>query len=308
MGRDCAGRPGSDGAALSRQGRADDRLMRIILIGQAAFAKESLDKLVQRGDQVVAVYCPPDAPGARVDPVKQRASELGIPVRQHTSLKAPEVRDEFASFGADLAILAYVTQIVPPSVFSVPRLGSICFHPSLLPKYRGASAINWALINGETLTGLTLFWVDAGIDTGPILLQKEVPIDPDDTAGSLYFNKIFPLGVSAISEAVALIAGGHPPRVVQDESKATYDPPCRDEHAVIDWSRPAPEVYNLVRGCDPQPGAHTAWRDKRLRIFECRLERGDGRGAPGELIDLGGEDVKVALAGGTLIVKKIRGD
>ena len=107
-------------------------------------------------------------------------------------MKTPEVREEFQSLNADLAILAFVTHIVPPQIFSLPKLGSICFHPSLLPKYRGASALNWALINGESFTGLTLFWVDQGIDTGPILLQKEVKVEPDDTTGSLYFNKIFP--------------------------------------------------------------------------------------------------------------------
>src|SRR5262245_65657619 len=140
--------------------------MRIILIGQAAFAEKSLEKLVTNGEEVVAVFCPPDAPGGKFDPVKQRALQLGIPVHQHKSLKGPEVREQFVSLQADLAILAFVTQIVPPSVFSVPRLGSICFHPSLLPKYRGRSAINWALIKGESKTGVSLFWVDEGIDTG----------------------------------------------------------------------------------------------------------------------------------------------
>jgi methionyl-tRNA formyltransferase len=282
--------------------------MRIILIGQAAFAEKSLDKLVGTGDEVVAVYCPPDAAGGSVDPVKQKALQLGIPVRQHKSLKAPEVRDEFVSFDADLAILAFVTQIVPQQVFSVPRLGSICFHPSLLPKYRGASAINWAVIRGERATGVTIFWVDPGIDTGPILLQKAVEIAPDDTTGSLYFNKIFPLGVEAIGEAVALIKSGHPPRLVQDESNATYDAPCRDEHAAIDWSRPAHDVYNLIRGCDPQPGAHTTWRGKTLRMFDCRLQPGDVRAMPGEITHVGAEDVHVALSGGRLIVKRVRGD
>ena len=282
--------------------------MRIILIGQAAFAEKSLEQLVGQGEDIVAVYCPPDAPGGRLDPLKQKALQLGIPVRQHRSLKAPEVRDEFASFDADLAILAFVTQIVPREVFSVPRLGSICFHPSLLPRYRGASALNWALINGESITGLTLFWVDPGMDTGPILLQKEVAVDPDDTTGSLYFNKVFPLGVDAIGEAVALIKGGNPPRIVQDESRATYDPPCRDEHARIDWSRPAPAVYNLIRGCDPQPGAHATWHGKTVRIFDCRLQRGDPPAAPGHITGIGAEDVNVALAGGTLIVKKVRAD
>ncbi len=282
--------------------------MRIILIGQAAFAEKSLEKIVGKGEEVVAVYCPPDAPGGKLDPVKQKALELAIPVRQHKSLKALEVRDEFIGFKADLAILAFVTQIVPPPVFTAPRLGSICFHPSLLPKYRGASAINWALIKGETITGLTLFWVDQGIDTGPILLQKEVRVEPDDTTGSLYFNKIFPLGVEAIGDAVDLIKAGNPPRMVQDESKANYDPPCRDEHAGIDWSKPAQEVYNLIRGCDPQPGAHTLVHQKKVRLFECRMRRDNVSIAPGTIIAVDGETLSVALNGGTMVVNKMRGD
>jgi methionyl-tRNA formyltransferase len=282
--------------------------MRIILIGQAAFAEKTLDKLVGKGEEIVAVYCPPDPPNGKFDPLKQKALQLGISVRQHKSLKAPAVRDEFIELNADLAILAFVTQIVPPQVFNVPRLGSICFHPSLLPKYRGASAINWALIKGEPVTGLTLFWVDPGIDTGPILLQKQVTVEPDETTGSLYFNKIFPLGIEAIGEAVDLINAGNPPRIVQDESKASYDPPCRDEHAKIDWSKPAQQVYNLIRGCDPQPGAHTTWRGKTLRIFDARLQLGNNSAAPGEIVHIGPEEVSVASAGGTLIVKKMRGD
>ena len=282
--------------------------MRIILMGQAAFAEKALDKLIGKGEEVVAVYCPPDPPSGKFDPVKQKALQLGIPVNQHKSLKAPEVRDEFASYNADLAILAFVTQIVPPQVFSVPRLGSICFHPSLLPKYRGASAINWALINGETKTGLTLFWVDQGIDTGPILLQREVAVEPDDTTGSLYFNKIFPLGVDAIGDAVDLIKAGNPPRIAQEESKATYDPPCRDEHAKIDWSKPAARVYNLIRGCDPQPGAHTTFKGMMVRLFDCRLQSSDGSSAAGRIAAVGAEDMNVTLNGGTLTVKRVRGD
>lgn len=282
--------------------------MRIILIGQAAFAEKTLDNLVGNGEEIVAVYCPLDPPNGKFDPVKQKALQLGIPVNQHKTLKAPEVRDEFVSYNADLAILAFVTQIVPPQVFSVPRLGSICFHPSLLPKYRGASAINWALINGETKTGLTLFWVDSGIDTGPILLQQEVKVEPDDTTGSLYFNKIFPLGVEAIGAAVDLIKAGNPPRIVQDESKATYDPPCRDEHAKIDWSKPAQEVYNLIRGCDPQPGAHATWQGKMVRIFDARMQSGSNTTLAGQVTGIGAEEITIALNGGTLTVKKVRGE
>jgi len=282
--------------------------MRIILIGQAAFAEKSLEKLIGKGERVVAVYCPPDPPNGKFDPVKQRALALGIPVRQHQSFKAPEVCDEFIALNADLAVLAFVTQIVPPRVFSVPRLGSICFHPSLLPKYRGASAINWALIKGESVTGLSLFWVDKGIDTGPILLQKEVKVDPDDTTGSLYFNKIFPLGIEAIGEAIDLINAGNPPRIVQDGSQANYDPPCGDAHAKIDWSRPAQAVYNLIRGCDPQPGAHAIYRGKMVRLFDARLQPGSNSTPAGQVTGIGAEEITVALNGGTLTVRKARAD
>jgi len=278
--------------------------MRIILIGQAAFAAETLDKLMSKGEEVVAVYCPPDPPNGNFDPVKQKALALGISVRQHKTLKAPEVPEEFLSLDADLAILAFVTQIVPQQVFSVPRLGSICFHPSLLPKYRGANAINWALIKGESVTGLSLFWVDPGIDTGPVLLQKEVKVDPDDTTGSLYFNKIFPLGI----EAVDLLKTGNAPRIVQDESKASYQPPCRDEHAKIDWSKPAQEVYNLIRGCDPQPGAHTTYNGKMVRIFNARLQNGANLATVGQVTGIGAEDLTIALNGGRLTVKRVRGE
>lgn len=282
--------------------------MRIILIGQAAFAEKTLEKLAGKGEEVVAVYCPPDPPSGKFDPVKQKAIDLQIPVRQHKSFKAPEVSDEFVALHADLAILAFVTQIVPQQIFSAPSLGSICFHPSLLPKYRGASAINWALINGEAVTGLSLFWVDKGIDTGPILLQKEVKVEPDDTTGSLYFNKIFPLGVEAIGEAVDLIKAGNPPRIVQDESKANYDPICGDEHAKIDWSKPAQQVYNLIRGCDPQPGAHTTFTGKRLRLFDARMHLANNSEPTGQVIGIGAEEISVALNGGTLTVKKARGE
>ena len=270
--------------------------MRIILIGQAAFAEKTLDKLVGKGKRSLAVYCPPDPPSGKFDPVKQKALQLGIPVRQHKTIKAPEVREEFVALNADLAILAFVTQIVPPQVFSAPKLGSICFHPSLLPKYRGASAINWALIKGETVTGLTIFWVDQGHRYRPDpAAKRSARSNPDDTTGSLYFNKIFPLGVEAIGEAVDLIKAGNPPRIVQDESKANYDPPCGDEHAKIDWSKPAQEVYNLIRGCDPQPGAHTTYEGKIVRLFDTHLQLENDAAAPGEVTGIGDEEITIAL-------------
>lgn len=280
--------------------------MRIILIGQAAFAEKVLEGLRSQGHDVLSVYCPPDAPGGKLDPVKVRAQALGVPVHQHKTLKGPDVQREFEAAQADLAVLAYVTQIVPQNVFEVPRLGSICFHPSLLPKYRGGSAIPWQLIKGESESGVTMFWVDPGIDTGPILLQKRAAIDADDTAATLYFNKLFPLGVDVVLESVELVAAGNAPRLPQDESLATYDPLCRDEHAGVDWSRPVDEVYNLIRGCDPNPGAHTLLRGDKLRLFDCRATRG-GTHTPGVVEAITDSAVVIGAGGGSIVARKLRG-
>ena len=279
--------------------------MRVILIGQAAFAEKVLDGLGERGHDVAAIYCPPDAPGARPDPVKVRGQALGIPVRQHGKLKGADVQAEFSALAAELGVMAYVTQIVPLPLIETPRLGSICFHPSLLPRYRGGSAIPWQIIRGETRTGVTLFWADAGIDTGPILLQREAEIRPDDTGASLYYDTLFPLGVTAVLDSVDLIAAGKAPRIVQDESLATYDPLCRDEHARIDWSRPVAEVYNLIRGCDPQPGAYVERDGEKLRCYDAR--RADVANlAPGTIGEIGAEGIVVGASGGAIRIGRLR--
>jgi len=289
--------------------------MRIILVGQAAFAEHVLQRLVDRGETVVAVYCPPDGSGARTDPAKVRAVELGISVRQHRSLRRPEVVEEFRSLDADLAVLAFVTQIVPESVIGIPRFGTICFHPSLLPRYRGGSAINWQLIKGESRTGVTVFWTDAGIDTGPIVLRKEAEIAADATAGSLYYETLFPLGVEAVIEAVALIAEGRAPRIAQDERLATYDPLCRDEHAAVSWDRPVREVYNLIRGCDPQPGAFTQIAGRKVRLYDAALDAGAGSSRPSEagdaqttgtIVAVSPDGLRVLTRGGVIRIGRVR--
>jgi len=279
--------------------------MRLILIGQAAFAEKVLDGLRERGHDVAAVYCPPERPGARPDPVKVRAEALGIPVRQHRSLKGAEVQKEFEELRADLGVLAYVTQIVPQNVIDVPRLGCICFHPSLLPRYRGGSAIPWQIIKGETRTGVTVFWTDAGIDTGPILLQKEASIGPDDTAASLYYDKLFQLGVDVVLESVDLVAAGKAPKIPQDLAAGHYDPLCTDEHARIDWSRPVDEIYNLIRGCDPNPGAFVERDGTRIRLFDARRAEAD-HAAPGVIAAIDDRGIVIAAAGGGLRIGKMR--
>jgi len=281
--------------------------MRIALIGQAAFAEKVLQELHAKGEEIVHVYAPPDA-GGRSDPLTNKARELGLPLSQPASFKGQAVYEQFKSLNADLGILAFVTLIVPERILYAPKFKSICFHPSILPRHRGASAINWAIIQGDSETGVTWFWPDQGIDTGPILIQKRVPIAENDTLGSLYFNTLFPLGVQSLFEALELIKTGNAPAIVQDESLATYEPPCRDEHARVDFSKHARDVHNLVRGSDPQPGAFAVYDGKRVRFYEATLEVGLSSGAVGEIVAIGSEGMRIGLEGATLLVKKARID
>ena len=283
-------------------------IVRIALLGQAAFAERALDALIAHGDEIVHVFAPADPPAGKRDPLAARARALGLPLSQPKSFKGDAAFEQFKSLDADLAILAFVTIIVPERILYLPRQKSICFHPSLLPRHRGASGINWAIIQGDAETGVTWFWPDKGIDTGPLLIQKRVPIGENDTTGSIYFNTLFPLGIDAMIEAVGLIAAGRPPAMAQDESNATYDPPCRDEHAKVDFAKPAREVFNLVRGCDPQPGAYASLGDKRLRLYDATLEGAAGGALPGTIAEIGAAGMKIALDGGSLTVKRARID
>jgi methionyl-tRNA formyltransferase len=282
--------------------------LKIALIGQAAFGEKVLQELHSRGEEIVHVFAPPDAAGGRADPLKTKAVELKLPLSQPASFKGEAAYEHFRSLDADLAILAFVTIIVPDRILYAPRLKSICFHPSLLPRHRGASAINWAIIQGDKETGVTVFWPDKGIDTGPIILEKRSPIGENDTTGSLYFEKLFPLGVDAVLEAVDLIARGEAPAIVQDESQATYEPPCRDPHAKVDFTKPAREVYNLIRGCDPQPGAFVNIGDRKLRFYEVALEEAAVNEPAGKIIGIDQDGMRIALNGATVKVKRVRLD
>jgi len=281
--------------------------MRILLVGQAAFAEQILARILEAGDVVVGVVCPPDR-GGTTDPVKTAAVRHDVPVHQFRSLKGPEARAAFAGAGADLAVLAYVTQIVPEPLLQVPRLGSICFHPSVLPRYRGGSAIPWQLIRGETRTGVTVFWPDAGIDTGPILLQRDAAIGPDDTAASLYYETLFPLGIDAVVDAIDAIRTGGAPRAPQDESIATYDPLLGDAHAGIEFSASTQAVHDLIRGCDPTPGAYTTLGDTRVRLFGSRRVPGVPSAAAGTVLALESGGVTIATGDGAVRCARARGD
>jgi len=279
--------------------------MRIIIVGQAAFGKEVLQALNKKDNEVVGIYTPPDIHG-RANPLKELAVQLGIPTFQPEDMRASEVYAEYVKLKPDLNIMAFVTDIIPGNILNYPKLGTIQYHPSLLPKHRGGSAINWAIINGEAKTGITIFWPDKGIDTGPILLQKEVEISPDDTVGSLYFNKLFPLGIEALVKSTELIKQGIAPRVPQDESQASYEGLCTEKDVVINWSQPVTKVYNLIRGTNPQPGAITHLRGRRLKIFDSELLTSSISGFPGEIVNTSKQGFVVAAANGAILVKRVQ--
>ncbi len=284
--------------------------MRIVLIGQAPFGAATLEALLAAGEEVAAVYTPPGRPGAKPDPLKEAALAKGIGCIEPKTFKNDQVFNEFSGLRPDLVVLAFVTAIVPARYFSAASRGAICYHPSILPRHRGASAINWALIMGDKKTGLTVFWPDEGIDTGPILLQKEVDIRAQDTAGSLYFERLFPMGVEAIVESVKLIREGKAPRVAQNDSKATYEPPCDDRVAHLDWKKTGRRIHNLIRGCDPQPGAYADFRGEMVRFYGASfvpgIIAGDIDVAPGMVTGLDLSGLRIAVKGGELVVAKVR--
>ncbi|MFQ5763521.1 MAG: methionyl-tRNA formyltransferase [Rhodospirillales bacterium] len=279
--------------------------MRIIVNGQQAFGKACLEAMLERGDDVVAVYCAPDKEGKPPDPIKEFALEKGLKLVQPPNYKDTEVLDEMRALKPDLMVMAYMIIFVPEEARDIPTHGSICFHPSLLPKHRGPSSINWPIMAGATKTGITIFWPDDGLDEGDILLQKEVGIGPDDTLGTIYFEKIFPLGVEAVLEAVDLINAGDAPHIKQDDSQATYESWCKKEHAEIDWSKPVADVYDLIRGTNPQPGAWTVHDGKELQVFDC-AKVADAAGEPGEVVDVSDDGFTVAAQGGGILVKRVR--
>ncbi len=279
--------------------------MRIVVNGMQAFGKAVVDKLVERGEEVIGVYGAEDKPDKRRDPINEAAKAHGIPLFQLKSFKTDEALEHIKSLNADLCVMAYVIKFVPSTFLDVPTHGSIQYHPSLLPEHRGPSSINWPIIMGKKRTGLTIFWPDDGLDEGPVLLQKEVDIGPDDTLGSIYFDSLFPMGVEAMMEAVDLVRDGKAPKIVQDESQATYESWCRKEDVEIDWSKPVQEIYNTIRGANPQPGAWTTHNGEVVQIFDSQMSEGES-GSAGDIIAIDDGGLSVAANGGTIIVQRVR--
>jgi methionyl-tRNA formyltransferase len=287
--------------------------MRLAIIGQQAFGEAALTAFVERGHRVAGVFVAPEAPGAKPDPLKLAATGRDLPVFAFQNYAKPEALDALRRLEADLAVMAYVTQFIPQAFCSLPKHGTIQFHPSLLPQHRGPSSINWAIIRGRSKTGLSIFRPSDGLDEGLVLLQKEVEILPDDTVGSVYFDKIFPLGVAALIEAAEDVVAGRAREAVQDESKASYEGWVREAEARIDWAKHVDQIYDLIRGCNPAPGAWTLWNTRKLRIFDARKiparTYGMVRGLkPGQIAAATPHGFTVLAQGGFIEVQRCRID
>jgi methionyl-tRNA formyltransferase len=284
--------------------------MRVAIVGQQDFGKAVLEAFLARGDEVGAVFCAPEKEGARADALRAAAQERGLKVHQFKSLRDPEATRAMRDAGADIGIMAFVTQFAPQEFVNIPRHGTIQYHPSLLPKYRGPSSINWPIIKGDTETGLTIFRPTDGLDEGAVILQKRTPIGPDDTLGTVYFDRLFPMGVQAMLEAAGLVLSGKHTETAQDESQASYEGWCRTAEAKIDWAKPVDHVYNLIRGCNPAPGAWTMLNGQRLQIFDARKtvfrRFAEVPGKIGEVAEVGAQSFKVVAQGGLVEVLRAR--
>lgn len=242
------------------------------MIGQSIFGKEVYKELVKDGHQIVGVFTIPDKAGGKPDPLGVEAEKDGVPVFKFPRWRVkgqalPDVVEQYKSLEAELNVLPFCSQFIPMEVIDAPKHGSIIYHPSILPRHRGASAINWTLMQGDKTGGYTVFWADDGLDTGDILLQKECEVLPDDTVNSIYNRFLFPEGVKGMVEAVRLIAQGLAPRIPQPTEGATYDPIQKKENAKIHWDQPAEAIHNFIRGNDKVPGAWAEVNGNKLTFF-----------------------------------------
>ena len=284
--------------------------MKIAIVGQQDFGKAVLEAFLARGDQVAGVFCAPEKPGAKADVLKTAAQEKGVQVFQFPSLKADEARNALKGLNVELGIMAFVLQFAPQDFVNIPKHGTIQYHPSLLPKYRGPSSINWPIIRGDAKTGLTIFRPTDGLDEGPVVLQKETPIGPDDTLGTVYFDRLFPMGVKAMLEAADLLVSNKHKEVAQDEAQASYEGWCRKAEARLNWANHVDFVYNTIRGCNPAPGAWTTLEGAELQIFDARKHPvrtfGAVKGRIGEVVEVTAKSFQVTAQGGRIEVLRAK--
>lgn len=282
--------------------------LRIVFMGTPEFACPTLQKLIERGEQVVAVVTQPDRPKGRGQqmmppPVKVLAERHGIPVLQPIKVRTPENIEQIRELAPDLVVVVAFGQILPKALLDIPPKGCINVHASLLPRYRGAAPLNWCIINGETETGVTTMLMDVGLDTGDMLLKKITPIDPDEDASSLH-DRLSRIGAEALTETLDLLVAGKLVPEKQDDSLTNYAPLLKKEHGIIDWSRDAASIKNQIRGMTPWPGAYTELDGKTLKLY--RVRTGNGTGIPGTIITVDRTGIEIACGTGSIIVDELQ--
>lgn len=276
--------------------------MRIIFMGTPDFAVPCLQSLLDAGHEVCAVFTQPDKPKGRKfvmtpPPVKELAVKTGIPVFQPTTLRVQEETDRIAGLRPDLIAVVAYGKILPKAILEIPPMGCVNVHGSLLPKYRGAAPIQWSVIRGEKITGVTTMYMAEGLDTGDILLKRETEIGPDETAGELY-GRLSQIGAALIVETLNAIRSGTAHRTPQREEDASYAPMLSREMSQIDWNKPARELHDLVRGLSPWPVASTVYRGRRLKVYRTKVVE-NRAGRPGQILD--GKDFLVCCGGNTAL-------
>lgn len=262
--------------------------LKIVFMGTPDFAAACLDRLVAEGHDLLAVYSQPDKPKGRgytlaPTPVKALALAHGLTVHQPTKLRDGTVAAQLRELAPDLVVVVAYGRILPPDILAVPRLGCINIHGSLLPAYRGAAPIQWTVLNGDPVGGVTSIYMAEGMDTGDMILSLETPVGPDETGGQLY-ERLAPLGAECLARTVALLSAGTAPRLPQDEARATLAPMLDKAMGAVSFSLPAARLHNQIRGLNPWPGVTvTTASGKPLKLHQSRMT--EGSGIPGTVLD-----------------------
>jgi methionyl-tRNA formyltransferase len=286
--------------------------IRIAVFGQAPFGRDVTARLAEAGHEIVGVHVPPDK-GGRADPLAETAQEKGWPLFRYKGYRRKgqaiaERVDEYLALGAELNVLPFTTVILPPEIIDAPIHKSVCFHPSLLPAFRGGSALAWQIIEGAEESGISVFQPDDGVDTGPLYSQKGgIPISPIDNTASLYFDKLYPIGIEAMVEAVAAIDAGTARLSPQEEEGASFQGLVDEEVAKLDLAEDAISLDRRIRGCDPQPGAWLSLGDEQIRLYGSRVEsQSEPSEAPGSILAVVESGLLLAARGGILRIQKVR--
>ncbi len=284
---------------------------RLIFMGTPKFALPSLDALLASGEEVLAVVTQPDRPRGRGQiispaPVKELAKVWNLPVLQPHRLKDPELLQRLAGLQPELMIVVAYGRILTHELLALPSVGFLNVHASLLPRYRGSAPINWALINGDRETGVTIQWVQYEVDTGPIFLQERVPINEEDNFGTMY-ARLAERGAALLVQALEMLRRGEGIRQRQPEEGITSAPPISREMRHLNWELPAPEAAGWIRGLDPTPAAYALWQGRGLKLFGARVKQREGsQDSPGLVLRLTSQGLEIACGQGSITVAELQ--